>query len=727
MRLYPTNANRLLAAASAILALAGTASAASKVYTTDADFDGGSSFNVNHDSPNNDQLQLSEVLQGFSVLWIANAGEDTVSKIDTDLNKEVARYRTWFSIGNHNAWSGPAPSRSAVDASGNVYVANRGFNNYPATVMKILATGGIDRNGNNAIDTSSDANNSGGIEPAEIIPLVDSNANNMLDNAELADERVAWIATVPRLNSGSVARSLAIGPDGHLWVGLYGENRYFKMSSVDGSILAGPISVPNTPYGALVDANGILWGASLGNTLLRLDTTSLASTTYGHPGGNYGIALANGHVYLASAGSPWQDFSPGPNTFFNPNNGISALGVSAAANGDLFVSGSSGFPQGGASRVRADGSIVWTTLPPAGANGGGQRGAIPDSNGHVWTVNLANNNVAKYDGITGNWLLNVPVGYQPYTYSDASGSAFIQQNPTGTWSVVCDTEVENPECKIISWTADVPQGAQVIVEARWAATEAALSAATFTAVSNGDQVPVTGQFLEVKVTFLKASVDDPSPVLYDLTIADCNQPPVAVCRDLVLAADANCEGHATVTDFDGGSSDPDGNPITVTISPEGPYALGTTLVTLTVTDSHGVASTCTARVTVEDRTAPTVECTPTTNPSGGNVPKAGTNPASGQNPDGFYQLLASDNCDTAGLQIYVKDSAEGPCGGTFAAGPYAPGTKVKLTQSPGKQSVKPMAGVITAHINTKGDPVLVVTDAAGNQSCHICLLPRPPK
>ncbi|MGD8261017.1 MAG: hypothetical protein PVJ22_01560, partial [Desulfobacterales bacterium] len=39
----------------------GQASAAEKVYTFDADFDEGDKVNVNHDSPNNDQLQLDTI------------------------------------------------------------------------------------------------------------------------------------------------------------------------------------------------------------------------------------------------------------------------------------------------------------------------------------------------------------------------------------------------------------------------------------------------------------------------------------------------------------------------------------------------------------------------------------------------------------------------------------------------------------------------------------------
>lgn len=243
---------------------------------------------------------------------------------------------------------------------------------------------------------------------------------------------------------------------------------------------------------------------------------------------------------------------------------------------------------------------------------------------------------------------------------------------------------------------------------------------------------ITGQFIEIRATLSRDASVNESPILYDLTVQCCNQPPEAVCRDIEVCTDPDqCTATVEASQVDGGSSDPDGDPITLSLSPPGPYPLGQTVVVLTVTDDQGARDSCEATITVKDCEHPTVECVPTVNPAGGNVPNAGeaqgSSPSSGQNPDGFYELQAWDNCDGANLSIWVKDSAEGVCGGAFAAGPYAPGTKVKLTQSPGKQVVKPMAGVIVAHINTQGEPVLVVTDAAGNRTCHNCLVPPPPK
>jgi hypothetical protein len=90
----------------------------------------------------------------------------------------------------------------------------------------------------------------------------------------------------------------------------------------------------------------------------------------------------------------------------------------------------------------------------------------------------------------------------------------------------------------------------------------------------------------------------------------CNMAPAAVCQDVTVSAGEDCMAEASI---DGGSSDPDGDPITITQDPAGPYELGDTAVTLTITDDKGVIDTCTATVTVEDTTAPEFSCSVTPN------------------------------------------------------------------------------------------------------------------
>jgi hypothetical protein len=88
----PLLRSMLALAASAVLG--GHATAATKVYTLDADFALGILENVNYTAPNSNQLQVNTVGVGSKFLFIANHDESTVSKFDTVLNREVARYRT---------------------------------------------------------------------------------------------------------------------------------------------------------------------------------------------------------------------------------------------------------------------------------------------------------------------------------------------------------------------------------------------------------------------------------------------------------------------------------------------------------------------------------------------------------------------------------------------------------------------------------------------------------
>jgi len=79
-----------------------------------------------------------------------------------------------------------------------------------------------------------------------------------------------------------------------------------------------------------------------------------------------------------------------------------------------------------------------------------------------------------------------------------------------------------------------------------------------------------------------------------------NTAPVAVCQDVT-----SCNGNVVAADVDNGSFDPDGDPITLTLVPAGPYPLGTTAVSLIV-DDGSLADTCFANVMVNR--APLAAC-----------------------------------------------------------------------------------------------------------------------
>lgn len=519
-------------AAAAALLLGGQALAnhVSTTYTLDAEFDFGVLSGVNHTVVNN-QLQLSTVGTTAPILWIANAGEDTVSKFDTVNNKELARYRTWFGPTGQpgyfahlgNAYAGAAPSRTAVDLDGNAFVLNRHFDGRPARLFKIVAEGGIDRNANSVIDTSADTNNDGLISAAEMKDMADNSpANGAVDAAELQDERVAWSVTVGPANG--LGRALCIGTDGHLWVGMYNTRQYYKVSSADGSVLAGPVAVSWTPYGCAIDRNGVLWSASLGSVLGKITNTASnvagSHTVSSFSGsGNYGIGLGNNKVYLGSGN---QQFDPATNTFAAiPNMGISTAGIVIDGAGNIVA----GFST--VRKVSPAGALVWQA--PLQAGGSGSIGIQVDSNNDVWQVGFAfNGRLAKYRGTDGAALGTFAVGNMPYTYSDASGlAARTITNNTGTWTVIRDAGNAATEWGKVSWSESVPLGASVGVRVRAADVQANLPLAAYTAVTNNvDFSGITGRFIQVE-TRLNANVADESPLLYDLTVASihANDPP----------------------------------------------------------------------------------------------------------------------------------------------------------------------------------------------------------
>ncbi|MEX2231786.1 MAG: HYR domain-containing protein [Cyclobacteriaceae bacterium] len=86
----------------------------------------------------------------------------------------------------------------------------------------------------------------------------------------------------------------------------------------------------------------------------------------------------------------------------------------------------------------------------------------------------------------------------------------------------------------------------------------------------------------------------------------CDTAPVAICKSVSASAASNCAAIVAAKQFDGGSTSSSNGTLTFTVSPAGPYAVGTTEVTLTVTDSNGESSSCKTTVTVTDTTLPSI-------------------------------------------------------------------------------------------------------------------------
>ncbi len=173
---------------------------------------------------------------------------------------------------------------------------------------------------------------------------------------------------------------------------------------------------------------------------------------------------------------------------------------------------------------------------------------------------------------------------------------------------------------------------------------------------------------------------DSSTATVSITINSVNDPPVASCQDITKYADGNCQANVSAAEVNNGSSDPDGNALSYSLSPAGPYSVGTTNVTLTVNDGNGGASNCAATITVIDNTPPTISCPTAT------VGSADAN-CQAAVPNVIGSVAASDNCTAAGsltktqsptastlvgigtttITVTVKDAAGNPsiCTTTF--------------------------------------------------------------
>jgi FG-GAP-like repeat len=131
-----------------------------------------------------------------------------------------------------------------------------------------------------------------------------------------------------------------------------------------------------------------------------------------------------------------------------------------------------------------------------------------------------------------------------------------------------------------------------------------------------------------------------------------NAPPVAICKDISVDAGPACAADAII---DNGSFDPDSaDSITLSQSPAGPYPLGQTDVTLTVTDNQGASSSCQATITVVDNTPPSI---------GG----ASANPSVLWSPDHTMRdvtvdYTSADNCSQPTCVLTVTSSE--PINGT---------------------------------------------------------------
>jgi hypothetical protein len=251
-------------------------------------------------------ITLERGSSNYYFAWIANSNDGTVSKYDTKTAREVARYYSVIPRDGHGVTlSGirsdnfNSPSRTAIDLSGDVWVANRAPT-VQGTVTKIatdlascrhsLPDGGSrtsrDLNGNGMIETDPDA--------GEFIVPSNAADPSTYDDCVLFSTPVGGsfaAQDVVKVRGLAIsAGTLESGSAGTIWATHWAENNVYKLRSSDGQIIAalpdGGMTVHlswgggcpqapycDGPYGAAADGAERLWVVDTTGAVLALINT----------------------------------------------------------------------------------------------------------------------------------------------------------------------------------------------------------------------------------------------------------------------------------------------------------------------------------------------------------------------------------------------------------------------------------------------------------------------
>ena len=283
------------------------------------------------------------------------------------------------------------------------------------------------------------------------------------------DPDVADSATC--INVGGTGYGIALAPDGHIWVTLFGTNQVRRISP-DGVTQDTFTHGYNGSQGLAVAPDGDVWVSSGLNCFsncvvsrLKGDGTFVGAVPTPTGAGSTGIAVdAEGKVWAA------------------------AINASTA--------------------VRID-----PTAGPVGADG-----VTP-----VGEVDLT----VEFPATEGR-----PAA-RPYNYSDMTGGVLLGSTaPQGSWTVVQDSTEAGTSWGSISWNdepeGDVPDGASLDgnVEVRVADSQAGLGGQPYVQVDKCEALDeLQGRYLQARIT-MRPNAAGESPVLSDVTIRN------AAARDL---------------------------------------------------------------------------------------------------------------------------------------------------------------------------------------------------
>jgi sugar lactone lactonase YvrE len=514
-------------------------------------------------------------------------------------------------VGTLFANAGRAPGGLAFDTAGNLYVGNGDDNTIgkltPAAVGSIFATSplsgplglGFDKAGNlyvvnnhNGTLTVFTPGGAGSVFATGLTgptflaiapqPRPVSATMYVANSGANAIEKYSdGVGTVFANTGLSVPEGLAVDVSGNVYVANQGNSTIMKFTPVGvGSLFAN--SNLSSPRGLALDSVGNLFVANSGGGTIVKFTPGGVGSLFATVGSPAGLAFDSaGNLFATTAGNTITKFT---------TNGVATL-----------------FAQAG----RAPGALAF------------------DIAGNLYVGNGDDNTVGKFTpagvgSIFASNSLSGPLGLG----FDKAGNLYVVNNHNGTVNVftpcgagsVFATGLTGP-----TFLAFAPQAPPVITSQPANLAVTVGDTARF-AVSASGTPPLAYQWRfngtninrATSSTLVLTNVQLTDAGVYSVVVTNAfgsvtssnallsvNAIPIALCTNVVLSAGTNCLADASVNN---GSYDPDGDSVTLTQSPPGPYPIGTNLVTLTVTDPLGAFRSCSALVTVLDTTPPEIVC-----------------------------------------------------------------------------------------------------------------------
>jgi streptogramin lyase len=420
------------------------------------------------------ELTLQWHTHAARTLWIPNTDEGSVSKLDAQSAREVARYRT----------RGAYPIRVAVDHSADAWVLDGSFGG-TAQLTKFAGDSTRCRDRAQGVARTS-------LGPQDVLP-VGADACVLLD--------LAWPqADDPRTLSLDGAVAPDGDPAGNVWLGLAGTRALAQLEGSTGRELARYDLGDFKPLASAFDPFGILWLIDRAGALLRFDPADPAAiNTWTVPYACYTLEAlsidAQGRLFMSGFGCE-RVFSYDParglwRTLAVPEllspRGIIALDGStswlAYDSGQIARLGRDPLGLGAAQSLASEALSPFETVALT-ADGYGQVWAI-STQGGADGAGLA----TRFDPDVGRITAQVSLGMAPRAGGDFSGYASGgEYEPEGSASHVfggCGREGRDMSLQVdTQWrrlrvSAAIGLGASVVVSVRRAESDDALAEQEF--------------------------------------------------------------------------------------------------------------------------------------------------------------------------------------------------------------------------------------------------------